>query len=166
MKCTESRRRSEISCNRPIHSNPTGLMMGNRIRTYGRRVTVAAMIGLCAVLINAALGNSRSAYSASMYGDLHGTVSVCERDFGKCIHVNTTVTVFLIKDHRSRGPVEHQRAKGGRFSFRLTPGTYLPTAHLVEAQLNDGRCVSGEARVRANTDINDPIICYAGVRVK
>jgi hypothetical protein len=132
---------------------------------YGRRVTVAGMIALC-VLINAAWSNSRSAYSTSMYGDLHGTVSVCERDFGKCIHVSTTVTVFLIKDHRSRGPVDHQRAEGGKFSFRLTPGTYLPTARRVEAQLNDGRCISGEVRVRANTDVNDPIICYTGVSAK
>lgn len=141
-------------------------MIGDRIHTCWRRVTVMAMIALCVVFINAAWGNSRSAYSASMYGDLHGTVSVCERDFGKCIHVSTTVTVFLIKDHRSSGPVDHQRAEGGKFNFRLTPGTYLPTAHRIEAQLNDGRCISGEARVHANTDVYDPIICYVGVRAK
>lgn len=97
----------------------------------------------------------------SIYGGLHGTVSVCERDFGKCIRVSTPVTVFLVKDHGLSGPVDHQRAEGGRFSFRLTPGIYLPTALRVEAQLNDGRCISGEAMVRANTDVNDPIICHA-----
>ena len=139
-------------------------MIGDRIDAHRRLVTVAAMITLCVVFIDSAWSNSRSAYSASMYGDLRGTVSVCERDFGKCVHVSTTVTVFLVKDHRSSGPVGHRRAEGGKFSFRLTPGTYLPTAPRVEAQLNNGRCISGEARVRANTDINDPIICYVGVR--
>lgn len=149
-----------------VTSGLWGPALGVGIRMGARRVTAMMMIGFCVMFINTASSHSLSAYSILMYGDLHGVVEVCERNFGKCINVNATVTVLLIKDHRSVSSVGHQRAKGGKFSFRLTSGTYLPTAHLVEAQLNDGRCISGEARVRPNTDVNDPIICYAGVRVK
>jgi hypothetical protein len=140
--------------------------MGDGTHMCRRRVAIAAMIPLCVVVMNGAWSDSRSAYSASIYGDLHGTVSVCERHFGKCIRVSTTVAVFVIKGHRYLGPVDRQRAEGGKFSFRLAPGTYLPTAPRVEAQLNDGRCISGEAKVRANADVNDSIICHSGDSAK
>ncbi len=62
------------------------------------------------------------------------------------------------------GAVAKQRTVTGRFSFALPPGKYFPTAFDVQARLSRGRCIAGEAVVRAHENVSDPVVCHPRIR--
>jgi hypothetical protein len=62
------------------------------------------------------------------------------------------------------GAIAEQHTANGRFSFVLAADKYFPSASGVWPQFNDGRCIAGQAVLRAHEDVNDAIRCYRRIR--
>ena len=128
------------------------------------RGLLLGVIAASVACVGNACGDSRNTQKSIDDARLSGHVMVCRVVFGKCSLVTATVTVVSVHGTTFGGAVAKENVQDGQFSFVLAPGKYFPSASDVRAQLNGGRCIAGEAVVRAHEDVRDEIHCYRRVR--
>lgn len=101
---------------------------------------------------------SQAAQEATRDARLSGSVEACRDNLQKCSRVAAIVTLLSVHN-RSVTAVGKQYAANGRFSFLVAPGTYFPSTSAVRAPVDDGKCISGHAVVRAHQDVTDNVLC-------
>ena len=84
---------------------------------------------------------------------------VCRTNFGSCSLVAATVTLLSVHGTTLGARVANQYAKRGTFSFVVAPGKYFPNVSALRAKLDGGKCISGQAVVRAGEEVMDDIRC-------
>jgi len=116
-------------------------------------------LALAAIVISLAYAaGSQAAQQPPRDARLSGTVEACRDDLQKCSGVAATVTLLRVRG-RTGSAVGKQYAANGKFSFSVAPGTYFPTTSAVRARVDEGKCISGYAVVRAHQDKTDNVLC-------
>jgi hypothetical protein len=101
---------------------------------------------------------SQAAQQPTRDARLSGSVEVCKDILQKCSRVSAVVTLLSVHG-KSRTAVGKQYAARGRFSFLVAPGTYFPSPSAIRAPVDEGKCISGYAVVRAHHDVTDSVLC-------